>query len=153
MILLCNNIYSHPPRKIKKQIPTRPRFMVSILDRTAADTALDQHHKDKAFDQIIRDLDTMTPAFLQVISGEHIGRIIPITQSMTRLGLSDTACAVVVNRGKDGYFLSHLEGKVQPLVNGIPTGNSSIHLTEGALVEIDGIQMKFHKGNAVAADS
>ncbi len=127
--------------------------MVSILDRTATDTVLDQHRKEEAFDRVIKDLDALTPAFFQVISGEHIGRIIPITQSMTRLGLSDTACAVVVNRGKDGYFLSHLEGKVQPLVDDSPTGNSSIHLSEGALVEIDGIQMKFHKGNAVAADS
>ncbi len=95
----------------------------------------------------------MTSVFLQVISGEHIGRIIPINQSMTRLGLSNTACAVVVNRGDDGYFLSHLEGKVQPLVDGAPTGNSAILLAEGTLVEIGGIQMKFHKGNALAADN
>ncbi len=127
--------------------------MVSILDHIDTDSVLDQHQDEEVFDQIIKDLDATTSVFLQIISGEHIGRIIPITQSMTRLGLSDTACAVVVNRGKDGYFLSHLEGMVQPLVDGIPTGNNSIHLSEGALVEVDGIQMKFHKGNAVAADS
>jgi len=72
---------------------------------------------------------------------------------MTRLGLSGKACAVVVNRGDDGYFLSHLEGKEQPLVDGIPTGNSSIHLPMGALIEIEGVQMKFHQGNALAADN
>ena len=63
------------------------------------------------------------------------------------------ACAVVVNRGRDGYFLSHLEGEVEPLVNGEPTGNDSIHMPDGVIIEIEGIQLIFHKGNASAADN
>ena len=127
--------------------------MVSRLYKTITNRNLNLHQDEATIDQIINDLDTLSPAFFQVISGEHIGRIIPLNRPMTRLGLSGRACAVVVNRGKDGYFLSHLDGKEQPLVDGIPTGNSSIHMPEGALIEINGIQMKFHQGNALAADN
>jgi len=127
--------------------------MVRRLESTTTDAVPNQHLENPNFDRIINDINAMASIFLQVISGEHIGRIIPISHSMTRLGLSNTACAVVVNRGDDGYFLSHLEGKVQPLVNGSPTGNHAIHLTEGTLVEIEGIQMTFHKENAVTADN
>ncbi len=101
----------------------------------------------------MNDLNALPYAFFQVTSGEHIGRIIPLNPSMTRLGLTGKVCAVVVNRGEDGYFLSHLEGEEQPLVDGIPTGNSAIHLPEGALIEIDGIEMKFHKENPPTADN
>ncbi|MCP3671429.1 MAG: hypothetical protein GY814_13555 [Gammaproteobacteria bacterium] len=121
------------------------------MDHT--DINLDQNQDNLAFNSITKDLNDPTSVFLQVISGEHIGRIIPITQSMTRLGITETACAVLVNRGKEGYYLSHLEGIILPLVDGIPTGSRSVNLPDGALVEIEGIQMKFHKGNDAAADS
>jgi len=123
------------------------------VHKTATNRHLNLHQNETIFDQKINGQDTLSSAFFQVTSGEHIGRIIPLNRSMIRLGLSGIACAVVVNRGEDGYFLSHLEGKEQPLVNRIPTGNSSIHLPAGALIEIEGVQMKFHQGNALAADN
>jgi hypothetical protein len=106
-----------------------------------------------SFDHIINDLESHPTVFLQVVSGEHIGRIVPLSRSMTRLGLSDTACAIVVNRGREGCFLSHLEGEKQPMVDGMPTGTSSIRLFEGALVEIEGIRLKFHQETTKAADN
>ncbi len=105
------------------------------------------------FDRIVRCLDALPKGFVQIINGEHIGRIIALNRSMTRLGLSGDACAVVTNRGSEGYYITPLEGNAYPLVNGKPTGNATIQLAEGAIIEIDGIQMKFHKGNPPAADN
>jgi hypothetical protein len=101
----------------------------------------------------VSDLDALPTSFVQVINGEHIGRIISLNRSMTRLGLSGNTCAVVANRGDQGYFLTPLEGDTYPLINGEPTGDATIQLSEGVIIEIDGIQMKFHQGNSSAADT
>ena len=108
---------------------------------------------ETAFNNLINDLDALPTGFVQVINGEHIGRIISLNRSMTRLGLSGNACAVVANRGDEGYFLTPLEGETYPLVDGKPTGDATIQLSEGVIIEIDGIQMKFHQGNSSAADT
>jgi hypothetical protein len=107
----------------------------------------------RSFNKLMRDLDSLPNGFVQVIEGEHIGRIIVLNRSMTRLGLSGNACAVIANRGNEGYFLTPLEGKAFPLVNGEPTGDSTIQLSEGSIIEIDGIVMRFHQGNYSAADT
>ncbi len=108
---------------------------------------------EAAFDKIVRDLDALPAGFVQITNGEHIGRIIALNRSMTRLGLSGNACAIVANRGDEGYFLTPLDGKAYPLVNGKPTGDATIQLSDGAIIEIDGIQMKFHQGNSSPADT
>ena len=108
---------------------------------------------ETAFDKIVRDLDSLPKSFVQIINGEHIGRIIALNRAMTRLGQSGNTCAVVANRGNEGYFLTPLEGKAYPLVNGEPTGDATIQLSDGAIIEIDGIQMRFHQGNSSAADT
>ncbi len=106
-----------------------------------------------AFKAITSSFDTLPSGSLQVISGEHIGRIVLLNRAMTRLGYPGNSCAMVVNRGNDGYFLTHLEGEVMPHIDGVPTGDGAIPLSEGAIVEIDGIKMKFHQGNAPSADN
>lgn len=109
--------------------------------------------RGRSFDALMRDLDALPTGFVQVIKGEHIGRIIILNRSMTRLGLSGRVCAVIANRGDDGYFLTPLEGEAYPLVDGEPTGDATVRLSEGAIIEIDGIEMRFHKGNSPAADT
>jgi len=108
---------------------------------------------ETAFDKIVRNLDSLPKGFVQVVDGEHIGRIIALNRAMTRLGQSGNTCAVVANRGDDGYFLTPLECKAYPLVNNEPTGDATIQLFEGDIIEIDGIRMRFHQGNSSAADT
>jgi hypothetical protein len=106
-----------------------------------------------SFDKILRNLDALPTGYVQVIKGEYIGRIVVLNRSMTRLGLSGHACAVIANRGDEGYFLTPLDCKAYPLVDGKPTGDTTIPLSEGSIIEIDGIVMKFHQGNYSAADT
>jgi len=116
-------------------------------------TAPKANSAESAFDKIVRDLDSLPKGFVQIVNGEHIGRIIALNRAMTRLGQSGNTCAVVANRGDDGYFLTPLECKSYPLVNGEPTGDATIQLFEGDIVEIDRIRMRFHQGNSSAADT
>ncbi len=124
-------------------------------DQQDIDTAtnLEQNKEETEFDKIVRNLDALPQGYVQVINGDHIGRIIALNRSMTRLGLSANSCAIVSHRGSAGYFIAPLEGDLYPLINGKPTGDATIPLDDGAIIEIDGIQMKFHKGNHISADN
>lgn len=80
---------------------------------------------------------------VQVISGEHVGKVIALHRPLIRLGLSGNQCAVIAHR-QDGYYLSHLEGEHPPLVNGDPIGDRSIRLTDGNIIQVADIRMQFH---------
>ncbi len=123
------------------------------LNDAKTDQGSEQHSGLTAFDKITRSFDTLPSGFLQVISGERIGRIVLLNRAMTRLGFPGNSCAMVVNRGRAGYFLTHLEGEIMPRVDGTTIGDRAVQLTEGAIVEIGDIKMKFHQGKSLAADN
>jgi pSer/pThr/pTyr-binding forkhead associated (FHA) protein len=81
-------------------------------------------------------------AYLQILSGEHIGRIIPLNQSMIRLGKTGGDCAVIVYRDHR-YHLSFLDGRV-PSVNGVPLGNGSVALNTGSTIRIGDTELQFY---------
>jgi pSer/pThr/pTyr-binding forkhead associated (FHA) protein len=80
---------------------------------------------------------------VQVISGEHVGKVIALHRPLIRLGLTGNECAVIAHR-QDGYYLSHLEGEHPPLVNGDPIGDQSIRLQDGNIIQVADIRMQFH---------
>ncbi len=100
---------------------------------------------EDAIDRIVSRIDSLPAGYLQVMNGEHLGRIIFLNRSLTRLGLSGDACAVVAHRS-DGYYLSHLDGENPPSLNGASIGDRTIKLKNGDTVEVQGISMKFHEG-------
>ncbi|MEJ1354698.1 MAG: FHA domain-containing protein [Candidatus Sedimenticola sp. (ex Thyasira tokunagai)] len=99
---------------------------------------------DNKFDHIIKSISRLPAGCIQVLSGPHIGKMIPLQRSLTRLGLTGNNCAVIAHRD-DGYFLSHLEGKSTPLVNDQTIGNSSTHLRDGCIIQIGDIRVRFHQ--------
>lgn len=80
--------------------------------------------------------------YLQILSGEHIGRIIPVTRNMIRIGKAGGDCAIIAHRG-NGYYLSHLEG-IAPTVDGVPIGEESIMLTKGSTIRISSTELQFY---------
>ncbi|WP_177419919.1 FHA domain-containing protein [endosymbiont of Lamellibrachia barhami] len=80
---------------------------------------------------------------LQIMSGEHIGRIIPLNHNLTRIGQAGCDCAIIALRN-DGYFLSHLEGPVSPSINDEKIGEESRLLQDGDIIHVGGTQMQFH---------
>lgn len=90
---------------------------------------------------------------IQVVSGDHLGKIISLYPPLVRLGLTGREFAMV-SRRREGYYLSHLAGQKAPQVDGRAIGNESILLQDGAMIEIDGIEMRFYADTAaLAADS
>jgi predicted component of type VI protein secretion system len=81
-------------------------------------------------------------AYLQILSGEHIGRIIPINRNMIRLGKPGGDCAIIVRRDSQ-YFLSLLEGSTS-MVNGMPIGDESIPLDSGNTIRIGDTELQFY---------
>ena len=84
----------------------------------------------------------MPDANLQVMNGQHIGRVLPLKKSMTRFGHSGSGVGVIARR-KDGYFISSLEGDSRITVNQTPLGNKTISLNNNDVIVIDSISRQF----------
>ena len=80
--------------------------------------------------------------WLQILNGQNLGKTLSLNRSMTNLGKPGVATAVIARRN-EGYFLSHLEGKIPPTINDKPIGEHSIKLDDGATIQIGNIKMQF----------
>ena len=85
------------------------------------------------------------PAFVQIMNGQKMGRIIKLTKEFTPLGRKENKCAVI-NLRNNRYYLSPLEDKCsQLLLNGKPLIEGDIELKGGDLIQIDGLKIEFQQ--------
>ncbi len=87
--------------------------------------------------------DPTSQGILQIVNGEHFGRIIPLKRNMTRIGHTGGDCAMIARR-EEGYFISFLEGDHPPVINNQRMGEHAQLLNDGDLIEVGGTQMQFH---------
>ena len=81
-------------------------------------------------------------AGLQVLNGEHIGRILPLKKAMTRLGREGAGVVVIAHR-KEGYYISALQGDDSLAVNQQPLGDKIVKLHHADVIVVDKIPMQF----------
>ena len=81
-------------------------------------------------------------ANLQVMDGQHIGRILPMKKAMTRLGRNGGGIAVIARR-KEGYFISSLENNSSMTINNQPLGDKTVKLNNNDLILIDNTTLQF----------
>jgi hypothetical protein len=81
-------------------------------------------------------------AGLQVLNGEHIGRILPLKKAMTRLGREGSGIVVIAHR-KEGYYISALQGDESLAVNQQPLGDKIVKLHNADVIVVDKIPMQF----------
>lgn len=80
--------------------------------------------------------------WLQIMSGQNLGKTLSLHRSMTNLGKPGLATAVIAHR-ENGYFISQLEGK-QPLqINSQPTEQSTLLNTDD-IIQIGNVKMQFY---------
>ena len=94
-----------------------------------------------------------TPHFescVQIVSGKHFGQVVPLDNGVVRLGYAGQASAAIAHR-RDGYFLSHLEGKRPPKVNGESIGEQSYQLHNRDKIRIGNVRMIFYLRSAAAS--
>lgn len=81
--------------------------------------------------------------WLQLMSGQNVGKTISLSRNLTNLGTPGVQTAVIAKRS-DGYFLSHLEGEHPPTVDGVSIGDSSWHLQDGDMIQMGNVKMQFY---------
>ncbi|PKM12301.1 MAG: forkhead-associated protein [Gammaproteobacteria bacterium HGW-Gammaproteobacteria-3] len=92
--------------------------------------------------QAIESKLNMPEANLQIIDGNHIGRILPMKKALTRLGRNGGGIVVIARR-KDGYFISTLENNPSITVNNNPLGEKTLKLNHDDIIAIDNTSLQF----------
>jgi len=59
------------------------------------------------------------------------------------LGKTGVQVAVITKRPQ-GYFVTHVEGKVFPIVNGSSIGSQAFELSDHDVIELAGVKMEFY---------
>jgi len=81
-------------------------------------------------------------AWLQILTGNNVGKTISLRNNMTNLGKAGVQTAVIARRG-DGYFITHLEGAHSPKIDGMPIGDESQQLNDGNVIQLGNVKMQF----------
>ena len=80
---------------------------------------------------------------LQVLSGDNVGHELLLNKALTTLGNPSVQVAVITKR-PHGYFITHVEGKKMPLVNGNIIGAQAHALNNHDVIDLEGIKMEFY---------
>ena len=79
---------------------------------------------------------------IQLLSGANAGKEMELLKPLTTLGKPGVQVAVLTRRPQ-GYFITHVEGAQQPVVNGQSIGNAPHALKDHDMIEIAGIKLEF----------
>lgn len=79
---------------------------------------------------------------IQILNGANAGRELELTKTLTTLGKPGAQVAVIARRPQ-GYFITHVEGKSFPTVNGQTLDAQAHPLKDHDVIEIGGIKMEF----------
>jgi len=116
-------------------------FTQEIAVETIRAEALEEMSQGEEFKlEPIRELKS---GWLQLMSGQNVGKTISLSRNLTNLGTPGVQTAVIAKRS-DGYFLSHLEGEHPPTVDGVSIGDSSWHLQDGNVIQMGNVKMQFY---------
>lgn len=81
-------------------------------------------------------------AGLQVMSGKNIGMIMPLRNSLTRLGKPEHGYAIIAHR-PEGFFLSAISQTSSIMLNDQPVGDQTLPLQDGDTLTVLGQEMMF----------
>ena len=84
---------------------------------------------------------------IQVLNGSSSGRELILNKALTTLGKTGVQVAVITKR-PNGYFITHVEGNVFPIVNGASTGAQAFALSDHDVIELAGVKMEFYLGKS-----
>lgn len=82
-------------------------------------------------------------ATIQILNGASAGRELDLVKNLTTLGKTGVQVAVLTRR-THGYFITHVEGKNHPSVNGKTLSDQPQQLNNHDIIELAGIKMEFY---------
>jgi pSer/pThr/pTyr-binding forkhead associated (FHA) protein len=118
----------------KNPPPLTPSILLTPLQPQAA--------KESASRPTIDGL-TVVIGRIQVLNGSSIGRELVLNKALTTLGKTGVQVAVITKRS-NGYFITHVEGKVHPIVNDVSIGAQALALSDHDVIELAGVKMEFY---------
>jgi len=83
---------------------------------------------------------------VQVLNGSNSGRELVLNKALTTLGKAGIQVAVITKR-PNGYFITHVEGQILPIVNGVSAGAQAYALNDHDVIELAGVKMEFYLAN------
>lgn len=81
-------------------------------------------------------------AAIQLLNGPNVGKELELSKTLTTLGKPGLQVAVIAKR-PHGYFITHVEGRQFPIVNGKALDAQAVPLGDHDVIEIAGIKMEF----------
>ena len=81
-------------------------------------------------------------AALQLLTGPNAGKEIELVKNLTTLGKPGVQVAVITRRPQ-GYFITHVEGAVFPVLNGKAIDSQARQLNDHDVIELAGVKMEF----------
>jgi pSer/pThr/pTyr-binding forkhead associated (FHA) protein len=84
---------------------------------------------------------------IKVVAGPQSAREIELDRIVVTLGRRGEQLAVIVRRPQ-GYFLSHVEGRALPVVNGVELATEALALRSGDVIEVGDQRVQFITDNA-----
>jgi hypothetical protein len=82
-------------------------------------------------------------AVIQILTGSNAGRELELTKPLTSIGKSGVQVAVIARRPQ-GYFMTHVEGAIPPLIGGQRLDpDKPFELHDHDIIEFGGIKMEF----------
>ncbi len=81
-------------------------------------------------------------AALQILTGGNAGKEIELVKNLTTLGKPGVQVSVITRRPQ-GYFITHVEGAVFPIVNGKALDSQARQLNDHDVIELAGVKMEF----------
>lgn len=79
---------------------------------------------------------------IQILSGANAGKEMELTKTLSTLGKPGVQVAVIARR-PHGYFITHVEGAVFPIVNGKTLDAQAHQLNDHDIIELAGTKMEF----------
>jgi pSer/pThr/pTyr-binding forkhead associated (FHA) protein len=80
---------------------------------------------------------------IQILSGPSAGKELPLSKPLTTLGKPGVQVAVIAKRPQ-GYFITHVEGAIFPVVNGKQLDAQAHGLNDHDVIELAGVKMEFY---------
>ncbi len=120
------------------------RIVYSSTEKFASTTSA-AHAKEPENEKLNQEFNNrvnLPEANLQVMGGKHIGRLVPLKRTMTRLGREGSGI-IVITRRKEGYFVSMLEVNDEIKINGAELADQTLLLKNDDMLIIDKIPMQF----------
>ena len=84
-------------------------------------------------------------ATVKVLNGESAGQEFNLDKITTIIGRPGVQVAAITLRAQ-GYYVSHLDGDVRPLVNGVSTAAGEFRVVHGDVIDMCGTRMAFCLG-------